>query len=96
MFSWESVAAQTVAADVVTMNSTVTYEVAGAATTRSLVYPWRAHERGTTSVLSEAGTALLGLRVGDAISWTRDDGSVKVLRVLALPYQPEAAGHWHL
>jgi hypothetical protein len=35
-------------------------------------------------------------RVGESIAWTLEDESVKVLRVLALLYQPEAAGHWHL
>lgn len=83
--------------DVVTMNSTVDYEDvrAGRAHCITVVYPWRAHERATASVLSPLGTALLGLRVGDSMSCTFDDGSLEV-RVLGLRYQPEAAGDWHL
>jgi len=84
--------------DVVTMNSTVDYEDVrvGCARRVTLVYPWRAHEPSTVSVLSSVGTALLGLRAGDSVSWTFDDGSLKVFRILGLRYQPEAAGHWHL
>lgn len=84
--------------DLVTMSSRLVY--ANLVTRESheitLVYPWRATERGTLSVFSPVGTALLGLRVGESIVWTLDDGSMKVLRVLTLLYQPEAAGHWHL
>ncbi|MBX3227928.1 MAG: nucleoside diphosphate kinase regulator [Labilithrix sp.] len=92
------VRAMSVPPDVVTMNSTVCFEDVGAGASRSatLVYPWRAHERSTVNVLSPLGTVLLGLRVGDLVAWTLDDGAAKVLRVIALPYQPEAAGHWHL
>lgn len=84
--------------DVITMNSTVDYEDVrtGRARSATLVYPWRAHEASTVSVLSPIGMALLGLRVGDSVSWTFDDGSLKVFRVLGLRYQPEAAGDWHL
>lgn len=84
--------------DVVTMNSTLTYrdDDVGSIQSATLVYPWRAHERSTVSVLSPLGTALLGLRTGDRIAWELDDGSVKKLHVLAVTYQPEAAGHIHL
>jgi regulator of nucleoside diphosphate kinase len=80
------------------MNSRVIYEDVDARETKevTIVYPWRAAERSALSVFSPLGTALLGLRVGESIAWTLDDESVKVLRVLALPYHPEAAGHWHL
>ena len=42
------------------------------------------------------GTALLGVRIGDGIEWILDDLTRRTLRVLAVPYQPEAVGHWHL
>ncbi|MEG2830507.1 MAG: GreA/GreB family elongation factor, partial [Edwardsiella sp. (in: enterobacteria)] len=38
------------------------------------------------------GAALLGLRVGDAIRWTLPNGNQTHIEVLALLYQPEAAG----
>jgi regulator of nucleoside diphosphate kinase len=84
--------------ELVTMNSRLVYADVDTHETHeiTLVYPWRATERCAVSVFSPIGTALLGLRVGDSIAWTLDDGSVKVLRVSALLYQPEAAGHWHL
>ena len=88
--------------DIVTMNSR--FELAdvrsGAAAEYELVYPDQADEEsdpaapgGVTrvSVISPAGTALLGLRVGDMARWTDDTGSrlVSLRRIL---YQPEAAG----
>jgi regulator of nucleoside diphosphate kinase len=89
---------RSVAGDVVTMRSKVVYEDLTSGKTKevTIVYPWSGHERSTTNVLSPVGTALLGLRVGDRISWALEDATTMVLRVLALPYQPEAAGHWHL
>ena len=76
--------------DLVTMNSTVLFAGKADTTVRevTIVYPWRANERGVVSVLSRLGMALLGRRVG-----TRTDDDV---RVLELRYQPEAAGDWHL
>jgi regulator of nucleoside diphosphate kinase len=84
--------------DVVTMNSTVSYREDDSDEIRNvtLVYPWRAHERSTLSVLTPIGTALLGLRSGMRVAWPLADGSVKSLHVLAVTYQPEAAGHFHL
>jgi regulator of nucleoside diphosphate kinase len=84
--------------DLVTMNSTLSYREDDTDDIRSvtLVYPWRAHERSTLSVLTPIGTALLGLRSGTRVAWPLEDGSVKSLHVLAVTYQPEAAGHFHL
>jgi len=56
------------------------------------VYPKDANaDRGWVSVLAPLGSALLGLRVGQEIDW-RMPGGVRRVRVLAVPYQPEAAG----
>ena len=90
--------ATSVPSDVVTMNSTVSYEdtISAERRTVTLVYPWRSRERSTLNVLSPIGTALLGLRAGNTIEWRLDDGSVKSIRVLSVAYQPEAAGDWHL
>lgn len=85
-------------ADVVTINSEVSYQdvATGDVLTATLVYPWRAHERRVLNVFSAVGTALLGQRVGDRIHWPLENGAMKVLHVLGVPYQPEAAGHAHL
>jgi regulator of nucleoside diphosphate kinase len=36
------------------------------------------------------GTALLGLAVGDAIDWPVPGGRMTRVRVMAVPFQPEA------
>ena len=56
----------------------------------SLVYPWES-ARDRISVLSTQGLALLGASVGATIS----DGR-RTSKVVAIPYQPEAAGDHHL
>lgn len=85
-------------ADVVTMNSTARivdennheeYEV-------TLVYPREADgDPGKVSVLAPVGSAILGLRVGDSIRWPMPGGREAALRIAAIRYQPEAAGHLH-
>ena len=61
----------------------------------TLVYP-RDAEAGAdrVSILAPVGSALLGLRVGDSIDWPVPGGNLN-LRVLAICYQPEAAGELH-
>lgn len=90
----EIVEQRRVPADVVTMNTEVVYEDCETATQRTvkLVYPQDADAaRGRVSVLAPIGSALLGLRVGQTISWQVPTGT-KRIRVVALTYQPEAAG----
>lgn len=85
--------------DVVTMNSRVVYLDEETKTQRevTLCYPQDARaEEGRVSVLAPIGAALLGLRVGQEIEWTMPGGGRKHFKVLAIPYQPEAAGHTHL
>ena len=83
-------------ADVVTMNSTVTFEEgSGERITLSLVYPGAAGKPGTVSVLAPVGSALLGLARGQEIDWPMPGGQVRRLRVMEIDYQPEAAGHLH-
>jgi regulator of nucleoside diphosphate kinase len=80
--------------DVVTMNSDVIYqdEATGARRTVRVVYPRDADAgRGWVSVLAPIGSALLGLRVGQHIDWPLPTGPRR-LRVVAVPYQPEASG----
>jgi regulator of nucleoside diphosphate kinase len=84
--------------DVVTMNSRVEYcDESRRPAELALVYPWDADpKRGEVSVLAPLGTALLGLHVGDTISWKSPSGRVHRWTVLGLPFQPEARGFEHL
>ncbi len=62
----------------------------------TLVFPKDADiESGRISVMSPIGTAILGYSVGDAIEWTVPAGTRRI-RIEAVPYQPEAAGDYHL
>ena len=75
---------------VVQMGSTVTYKPdTGEARTVSLVYPGDADiSEGKVSILTPIGTALLGLSVGQTMSWTARDGRRHELSVLDVR-QPE-------
>lgn len=88
---------QEMPADVVTMNSTVRFLdlISNEEYTRTLVYP--ASLKDSTeqlSVMAPIGAALLGLRVGDEISWALNGVKTRV-KVLEMVYQPEAAGEYH-
>jgi regulator of nucleoside diphosphate kinase len=84
--------------DVITMNSEVCFEDLGSGVQRTirLVYPPDADaERGWISVLAPLGSALLGLRPGQEIEW-RVPAGMRRIRVIAVPYQPEANGDFTL
>lgn len=88
-------------ADVITMNSVARVrvedaELGGHEHELALVYP-RDADGGAdkVSVLAPVGSALLGLRVGHAIDWPMPGGRSARLHVLAIRYQPEAAGDLH-
>jgi len=85
-----------VPAGVVTMNSRVhcREEVSGKDYHLKLVYPKDASAEGTVSVLAPIGTALLGLKVGQHIDWPAPGGKTLKLTLLAVEYQPEAAGEY--
>lgn len=81
--------------DVVTMNSRVLFdnETAGGRQEVELVYPRDADiDAGKISVLVPVGTALLGMRVGQSIDWELPSGEKHRYRVVAVPFQSEAAG----
>lgn len=95
----EVVSAQEIPPDVVTMNSTVVFEdkETGARREVTLCYPQDARsDEGRISVIAPIGSALLGLSVGQSIDWPVPGGRTRTLRIIAVPYQPEAAGHFHL
>jgi regulator of nucleoside diphosphate kinase len=88
-----------VAPDVITMNSRVVYldEQSHQSREVTLCYPKDASvAEGRVSVLAPIGAALLGLSVGQVIEWPLPRGQRKRLRIMSVPYQPEAAGHFHL
>ena len=84
--------------DVVTMNSRVRFSFNGSeqVITMTLTYP-RDMNGGADqlSILTPVGTALLGLKVGDTMSWERPDGRLFEVEVHAVEFQPEREGVYH-
>jgi regulator of nucleoside diphosphate kinase len=80
-------------ADVVRMGSRVTYRTDdGVVRTVELVYPGQANiSAERISVLTPVGTALIGLRAGQSITWLTRTGQKKVLTALSVspPFGPE-------
>ena len=87
--------------DVITMNSVARVRVDDAELGSherelALVYPRDADgSADKVSILAPVGSALLGLRTGDSIDWPMPGGRTARLEVLAIRYQPEAAGELH-
>lgn len=84
---------EAVAEDVVTMNSTVSFENvdSGKRFDLALVYPGEMDDKPSrVSILAPVGSALLGLSVGQSIDWPTPGGKTLTLRVLAVSNQPEA------
>lgn len=81
---------------VVTMNSRVhcREESSGKDYHLTLVYPQDAGGEGKVSILAPVGSALLGLSVGQHIDWPVPGGKQLKLTLLAVEYQPEAAGEY--
>jgi regulator of nucleoside diphosphate kinase len=93
----EIVSSQEIPGDVITMNSTV--RLKDLDTNRELIYtlvfPADADAgQNKISVLAPIGTALIGYRVGDIITWEVPAGRRR-LKVKKVIYQPEAAGDYH-
>lgn len=77
---------------VVTMNSTVRFTVGpgNEELCRTLVYPKEVHGSSTISVLSPVGSALLGLSIGDSISWPGPTGESLTVHIVDVIRQPES------
>lgn len=91
----EVVAPEQMPAGVITMHSTArcVEEGEGREYELTLVYPTESDgTAGRVSVLAPVGTAMLGLAAGQEIDWPGPGGQVLRLHVLAVTYQPEAAG----
>jgi regulator of nucleoside diphosphate kinase len=73
-------------ADVVRMSSTVEFKPdTGAAKTVSLVFPEEADiAQGKVSILTPIGTALIGLKPGQSITWQARDGRQHELMILSV------------
>lgn len=86
-----------VPADLVTMNSTVVVldEELNVQSELTLVYPGSAPADNPVSVLAPVGSALLGLSVGQSISWPVPSGRELRLRVVGIKNQPEASGQYY-
>ncbi len=83
-------------ADTVSMNSTVRFSVDGHDYTMTLVYPATLKDSDTQiSVMAPVGSALLGMREGDGISWPRPGGGTMEIKVDQITYQPEREGELH-
>lgn len=85
-------------ADVITMNSRVVLREKSKASklNLTLVYPREANvNEHKISVLAPAGSAILGCRVGEEVSWPVGSRTISYL-VEEILYQPEAAGDLHL
>lgn len=88
---------RTIVSDVVTMNSEI--EVVDMDTNKpmriTLVYPEMANIRESrVSVLSPLGSALLGYKTGDTITFEVPKGTKKI-RIDKIIYQPEASGNYN-
>jgi regulator of nucleoside diphosphate kinase len=81
----------------VTMNSTVLCrdELTMSEYELTLVYPDAVNQSDRVSILAPVGSALLGLSVGQKISWQVPGGRILQLHALEVRYQPEAQGEFH-
>lgn len=92
------VASESIAKDVVTMNSTarVRERETGRTMTVTVVFPELADPASNRiSVVAPLGAALLGYRTGDHVSF-RAPGGLQQVEIDEVVYQPEAAGDLHL
>ncbi|MCG3200967.1 MAG: Regulator of nucleoside diphosphate kinase [Gammaproteobacteria bacterium] len=83
---------------VVTMNSTVRFEVVSSSEEfcLTLVYPKDVDASGgRISILAPVGSALLGLSQGDEIEWPKPGGGTLRVRIKEVTYQPERSGEYH-
>lgn len=84
---------KSIASSVVRMGSTVTYMVDGTQSkTVTLVYPGSANiEDGRISITTPIGTALIGLKTGQSISYATRSGLIHDLTVVAVSQTTEDA-----
>jgi regulator of nucleoside diphosphate kinase len=88
------VAPDRVPSDVVTMHSRFRFAFdSGAEQEVTLVYPGEEDvAEGKIAIVTPVGSALIGLRTGQTISWQTTDGRTKTLSMKEVIWQPEAHG----
>lgn len=94
----EVVESRDIPPNVITMNSEVLFQDLdnGDSKTYKLVFPREANvEQNRISILAPVGTAMIGCRVGQTVTWNAPAGERK-LKIVKILYQPEAAGDYHL
>ena len=92
------VESEDIPADVVTMNSKVKFKVLSSKESfcLTLVYPKDMKDNGETiSILAPVGSALLGLKEGETIVWSKPGGGTLKVQIEEVVYQPERAGELH-
>ncbi|AIL73160.1 nucleoside diphosphate kinase regulator [Vibrio vulnificus] len=84
--------------NIVTMNSTVRFTFVGSdkVMEKTLVYPDQVHNPDDVSIFAPVGSALLGLSVGQQLTWPMPGGAEKTIEILEVTYQPERMGEFHL
>jgi regulator of nucleoside diphosphate kinase len=84
--------------NVVTMNSTVAFKTGeGKEFSLKLVYPQDSDGSAETlSILAPIGSAILGLKEGDSISWPVHGGSAVDVVIIRVTEQPERDGNYAL
>lgn len=87
-----------VPADVVTMNSTVLFKAGdGKEFSLKLVYPKDSDgSPEKLSILAPIGSAILGLKEGDVISWPVHGGKSVEVQIIRVTDQPERNGNFAL
>lgn len=89
---------ESIPSNVVTMNSIVQISFLNTKKTVEfqIVYPNQANvKENKISIFSPIATALIGYKAGDEIDWVVPAGITKI-KIDAIVYQPEAAGHYNV
>ncbi|ASU23981.1 nucleoside diphosphate kinase regulator [Vibrio qinghaiensis] len=91
------VAPQEMPNNVVSMNSTVRFKFIDSdeVIEKSLVYPHEVKSNEDISIFAPVGSALLGLSVGQQLSWPMPGGRERVIEILDVVYQPERDGEFN-
>lgn len=93
------VAPEEIPPNIVTMNSTVQFKVDSSDKEFSLtlVYPKDVDgSNSKISILAPVGSALLGLKEGDQISWPKPGGGFLLVHIIKIIFQPERSGELSL
>ncbi len=84
-------------ADVVTMNSTVTFKFHGSndIMQKTLVYPHDVKSNDDISIFAPVGSALLGLAKGQSLTWPMPNGAERTIEIVDIIEQPERNGEYN-